>query len=1326
MYMNNVGHYFLQGGGEMGKMIRDKDWNKTALGNPDTWPQSLRTMVAVMLDNPFAMYIAWGKDYIQLYNDGYRPILGATKHPHALGASTRETFSEIWHIIGSMFEGVMQGKGVGFPDFMLPLNRNGYEEECYFDFSYSPIRLDTGEVGGVLVTVIETTQKKRATDALKESNSRFINNIMQAPVAMCIFRGNNHVVEIANQQMLELWGKQAEEIIGKPIFEGLPEAKDQGLEVLLDNVFQTGEKFIANERPVKLPRNGRMETTYINFVYEALKDPDTKVTGIVAIAIEVTAQVISRVRVEESEEKVRAVVENSPFPIAVYVGKEMRIDLANQTIIDLWGKGNDVIGKSFRELMPELESQGVFEQIERVMLTGEPFYTKNTPIDLYIDGDFRTYYFNYNFTPIYDLNENIYGVINTAVDLTEQNASKIKIEESEENIRSMVLQSPIGICVIDAETLIAEIVNDSFVEIAGKPYDTIAGNHYWDTFAEVKHIYEPALNKVIAEGESYYANEVSMPLIRHGREEIIYVTFVYAPIKNREGKVKKVTVWVLDNTPQVKARIKIEEADKKFRNTVQQAPVGITILRGPDYIVEMANDAYLYLVDRKEESFIGKPLFDVLPEIKETVHGLLDGVLCTGIPYHSNEAAIPVNRYGKQDVIYFDILYYPLREEDGNISGVIVTITEVTEKVESRKRTEQNEERLNIVVEASELGTWELNLETMEPHYSKRYLEIVGGYKDNITLTHEQLLKHLHPDDMPVRQKAFKEAMATGNLFYEARLIWLDQSIHWMEGKGKVFYNADGKPVKMIGTIRDITSEKHHQQVLEESELRFRNLIMQSPVAKAILKGKDHIIEIANNALLHEIWNKEEKDVIGISMLEVFPELKHQKFVVLLDEVFNTGIKHTEKEFLIVIGGRDEARLFYLDLELAPLIKANDNVSGIKITAIDVTEKVEARKKIEESEKRFRSLAESLPQLVWETDEKGNPLFASEKWKEYTGINPDGAEAWMAVIHPDDFEENSKSWMHSLKTGDLYRSNVRLKSKEGDYRWHRVIGEPVYGKDGLIVKWVGAFTDVHTEQAFTQELERKVAERTKELASSNVELAKMNKELQSFAYISSHDLQEPLRKIQTFSSQLMEREYVNLTENGRDKFLRIQNAANRMQTLIDDLLTYSRTNTQDRKFEETDLKKIVTEVKEDLKEELQHKQATIEVGDMCKATIIPFQFRQLLFNLINNSLKFSHPDRLPVIKIKSEIALGAVFNNTKLDNDTKYCHISIGDNGIGFEQQYSERIFELFQRLHGKNEYNGTGIGLSIVKRIVDNHNGIITATGQPDKGAAFDIYIPA
>jgi PAS domain S-box-containing protein len=1325
MSFTDYKHYFLSDGGEMGKLIDSKDWNKTTLGDPENWPQSLKTMVAVILNNPFGMYIAWGENYTQIYNDGFRPILGSTKHPEALGISSKETFAEIWDTIGPMFDEVMKGKAVSFPDFMVVLNRNGFDEKCYFDFSYSPIKKEDGKIGGVLVTVIETTEKKKVNEALKESNSRFINNIMQAPVAMCVMRGKDHIVEIANEQMIQLWGVEAKEILYKPVFEALPETRNQYLEDVLDNVYNTGEKFVANEQLVKLPRNGKIEDTYINFVYQALKDADGSISGVVGIAIEVTSQVMSRAKNEESEQKIRELVENAPFPIALYVGKEMIVELANDSIIKVWGKGNDVIGKSFKDVVPELDNQLVFEQINEVLASGKSFHTQNTPLDLTVDGKLGTYYFNYSLTPIYDLNGNVYGVMNTGVDLTDLNLAKKRIEESEQNLHSMVLQSPIGICVLDAATLVSEIVNDSFIEVAGKKYEEIAGKHYWEAFAEVRSYYEIPLQKVIDEGEPYYANEVAMPLIRHGKQETIYVTFVYAPLKNTEGKVTKVAIWVLDNTPQVNARQKIEEADKRFRNTVKQAPVGITILRGPNHVAEMANEAYLKLIGREENNFIGKPLFDSLPEVKGTVGELLDTVYSTGIPYHGNELPVPINRFGSPEIFYFDFLYHPLKEENGQISGIIVTVTEVTEKVESRKKTELNEERLNIIVEASELGTWELYVKTKELQYSNRYLEIVTGYKNQESLSHAQLLSHVHPDDLHIREQAFKEAIALGNIHYEARVIWDDQSIHWVEAKGKVFYDSEKKPERLLGTVRDITDEKNHQQELEASEKRFRKLVMESPVPKAILKGKDMIIDIVNGALLKNIWRKKENDVLGKNIFDVFPELKKQKYAKLLKEVYTSGNVHSESESLFYLNDGFIEHKMYIDFEYAPQRELDDTISGIKMTLIDVTEKVEARKKIEESEKRFRSLTESIPQLIWETDEKGNALFTSGKWMDYTGIVPNGLAEWKAMIHPDDFEQNTKIWNNSLATGEVYKTDVRVLKKDGTYRWHSVIGEPVLNKDNKIIKWVGAFTDIQTEKAFTQELEKQVTARTKELEQKNVELEQMNKELQSFAYISSHDLQEPLRKIQTFATQIIEKESDNLSDSGKDKFQRMQNAAQRMQTLINDLLSYSRTNIQERKFEKVNLSAIIDEVKEDLKEELEQKGAIIETNRTCEANIIPFQFRQLLYNLASNSIKFANPDIPTIIKIDCEFAKGEDLDNESLSKEKEYCHISISDNGIGFEPQYSKKIFEVFQRLHGKLEYTGTGIGLAIVKKIVENHNGIITAKGEKNKGATFDIYIP-
>lgn len=285
------------------------------------------------------------------------------------------------------------------------------------------------------------------------------------------------------------------------------------------------------------------------------------------------------------------------------------------------------------------------------------------------------------------------------------------------------------------------------------------------------------------------------------------------------------------------------------------------------------------------------------------------------------------------------------------------------------------------------------------------------------------------------------------------------------------------------------------------------------------------------------------------------------------------------------------------------------------------------------------------------------------------------------------------------------------------------------------------------DQKYMHELEEKVKLRTDELqianqdlVVNNEELGIMIKELESFTYVASHDLQEPLRKIQTFANRLLDKETDHLSETGKDYFARMQKAAMRMQQLITDLLAFSRVSTGERKFEKTNLNNIVADVKNDFKEVIEEKKATIEATGLGSVRTIKFQFRQVMQNLIGNALKFSYPGRAPHITIKSENVLGAKLNKeqadllsdqtglslNKLDPETIYCHITVSDNGIGFEPQYKSRIFELFQRLHGKEAYKGTGIGLSIVKKIVDNHKGFVTASSELDKGSTFHVYLPA
>jgi two-component system, chemotaxis family, CheB/CheR fusion protein len=275
--------------------------------------------------------------------------------------------------------------------------------------------------------------------------------------------------------------------------------------------------------------------------------------------------------------------------------------------------------------------------------------------------------------------------------------------------------------------------------------------------------------------------------------------------------------------------------------------------------------------------------------------------------------------------------------------------------------------------------------------------------------------------------------------------------------------------------------------------------------------------------------------------------------------------------------------------------------------------------------------------------------------------------------------------------------------------------------------------DMLAAKSYNLKLEKAVKERTRELKEANIKLAeknaeleKMNTELEAFAYVSSHDLQEPLRKIQTFAGRILEKENQKLSDEGKNYFRLMRSSAERMQSLIQDLLAFSHVGRKEKKFEIIDLHAIVEEVKAEFIEHIEEEHATIEVKGGCKARVIPFQFRQVLTNLISNGIKFAQPGIPPHITITCQNLNPDKIKSLELSPHKEYIHISIADNGIGFEKEYSEKIFEVFQKLHSKDEYAGTGIGLAIVKKIIENHNGAITATSELNKGTTFNIFIPS
>lgn len=645
----------------------------------------------------------------------------------------------------------------------------------------------------------------------KQERTKFYELLMNAPAMICVLKGPNHVFELSNDIYSEAVGK-GRPLVGLTVAEALPEVVDAGFIKILDMVYRTGQPYYGDEVSLKLDRkkNGNLEDRFLNFVYQPILDEHGKPEGIFVHGVDITDQVLARLKVQESEQRVRAVVESAPFPIGVYIGREMRIAMGNQSIIDVWGKGPDIIGKTYAEILPELKDQAIYEQLDKVYTTGTPFHARHQRVDLVVNGILQPFYFNYSFTPLFDATGAVYGVMNTAA--------------------------------------------------------------------------------------------------------------------------------------------------------------------------------------------------------------------------------------------------------------------EVTDLVLAQQRLAEARERLANAIDVAELGTWAYRLADSTITYSTRLNEWFGFDDGPVVLA--EVMECIVPEDRPAVAKAIKEAINQRKA-YEAEFDVVNKKTgerHILHAKGQLAFDHNGQPVNLNGTARDVTIEKMMQM----------------------------------------------------------------------------------------------------------------------------------------------------------------------------------------------------------------------------------------------------------------ELERQVELRTMELKKMNMELQQVNENLQQFAYVASHDLQEPLRKISIYSNMLVNSGKETLSTAGKSHLEKISKASRRMSDLIKDLLDFSRVQADQQSYIEVDLNKVIQEIKTDFEILLNQKNGSLEIAPLCTVQAVPLQMNQLFYNLIGNALKFSREGVEPKVIVSSRRLSKEEQSSYKdLHTATEYCEISVADNGIGFSDAYREQIFDIFQRLHTKEEFEGTGIGLALCKKITQSHGGDISASSVEGEGSVFRVILP-
>ncbi len=537
-----------------------------------------------------------------------------------------------------------------------------------------------------------------------------------------------------------------------------------------------------------------------------------------------------------------------------------------------------------------------------------------------------------------------------------------------------------------------------------------------------------------------------------------------------------------------------------------------------------------------------------------------------------------------------------------------------------------------------------------------------------------------------------------------------DGSYYWVSTTIVPFLDDAGHPHQYVAIRADITERKTAEAALAENELRMR--LATEATGVGIWEWNLRTNDIWWDAQMFRMYGL-PPTASGIVPYEAWadslvPEDLPAQAAALQDTIRRIG--HGTREFRIRRG--DELR-FIRSVETVRTDAAGD-VEWVLGTNLDTTDQSRAQVALRESEGRFRSMANSIPQLAWIAHADGFIFWYNQRWFEYTGTTLEAMEGWgwQRVHDAAQLPEVMRRWTEAIAGGVRFEMEFPLRGADGELRAFLTRVEPIKGAEGRVIQWFGTNTDVdalkraeEAVQLLNATLEQRVRDRTAEVEAAN-------KELEAFSYSISHDLRAPLRAINGFAGMTLQEFGPDIPPEAARYLERIRNSGLRMGQLIDDLLAFSRLSRQAVKRQVVDMALLVDDVVRELSASLHDRQIEIRIGNLRPCQGDPALLKQVWMNLMSNAIKYSTGRAHATIDIACASAKGA-------------CHYSVRDNGVGFDMQYAHNLFGVFQRLHRADEFEGTGVGLAIVQRVVHRHGGSVWADAQLDHGATFHFTIP-
>lgn len=1029
---------------------------------------------------------------------------------------------------------------------------------------------------------------------------------------------------------------------------------------------------------------------------------------------------------------------DAPMAILIAQGRQLIIEYVNKCAADvLESKARQPLGMSVRDLLPEVLSEAVLEDIHTTCFTeGRPVVVREQKIAFFADGKISLGWFDITVKPIISDNQITDNVIFYLTDVTASVQSKRFNALNEDDLANFLRQAPVAMVFYRGEDFIVDIANEKALEIWGKSIDQVKGKPIAEIFPEVES--DPTIKARHAEslarlkrGETHVVNEVELTFVRNGLAHTGWYNYIHEPYRDISGKVVGAIAIAIDVTKQVVARKQLELITDAIPSLVSY------VNAREEY--EFVNTAYEKWFVKSKNEVVGKTLAEVLgnaayAKVKEHVDRVLSGNLA------AFDSWLNYKDGGER---FVSATYVPHFDSSKRVIGFFVLVNDLTERKRYEQTIEEKEQRVRLLIEGVGAGAFDYDLLTGTIYWSNDLKALLGVSPDQIVDT-DFAYSVVHPDDIEAILDQFsgllsgsKEQMAS-----DYRIVRRDNgTVRWMHSRYKVLFSDKKQPIRIIGFTVDITDRKLNEERLNEFNHQLENEVKErtSELVKANqllidknteLKNTHSVLQqlidssieliavvdpnlnfLAVNTAFEKFVHKSGSDLIGKHIFEAYPGAKGSKQVELLQKALTGERLHLKANSSI-----SRPNEVWFDTHIVPL-EINGKVEGVIVLSRDITDIVKSELALVKVNTQLEE-AQRLSKLgSWEWDvNAGDVTWSDEMYRIYgyeTKFPVDFAKA-TERMSPEHAERSSRRTQQHIqtamdnfkKTGELIYEVPSLEFPitlpDGEEKILRSSGKLELDPTGKLQRIVGVIQDVTEIRSAEEKLRHLVSE-----------LEIKNKDLESFNFVASHDLQEPLRKIQTFIDRIKNGGASD--EVKADYLNRIDNAARRMGDLIKSMLTLGRLSKHEDQLTEIDLNSIVDYCKSEFELVIREKSAIVESKDLPVIRASDFQMRQLFINLISNSFKFSKDK--PIIKISCE--------KVKRDN-TDYWRLTFTDNGIGFDPKYKEQIFELFQRLHARNEYSGTGIGLSIVKRIVERHNGFIEATSEPGQGASFAIYLPS